>query len=290
MNNQVGKAPMLNGNFEIWKARMNNFLMAQGFKVWESMVTGSTIEEEESNVHNSIALKEILSGLPNPIKTKLEKCSSAKDMWDKLQDLHSKGALTMTSNKEDDGKQERNPEPIKEAENKNEDIKARENLEDEENEEDLQEDLKAKLEVALKQIRKLNKENKELKEQVQDGDYDFDKTRKEVDLFKLQVQERDEELTKIKEEFHQNKKRHHEEVISMTNQLDKGKKREYTLSSHLEQSHKDLNKLEVKIGQYKEEVFSLKSQLEEAKKQAQGGEKVMEALALLEGQVDEAEK
>ena len=63
----------------------------------------------------------------------------------------------MTSNKEDDGNQERNPKPIKEAENKNEDIKARENLEDEENEEDLQEDLKAKLEVVLKQIRQLNK-------------------------------------------------------------------------------------------------------------------------------------
>ena len=76
----------------------------------------------------------------------------------------------------------------------------------------------------------------------------------------------------------------------MTNQLDKAKKREETLSSYLEQRHEDLNKLERKIGQYKEEVSSLKSQREEAKKQAQGVEKVMEFFVLLEGKFDEAEK
>ena len=42
--------------------------------------------------------------------------------------------------------------------------------------------------------------------------------RKEVDFVKLQVQERDEDLTKIKEEFHQNKRKHPEEVLSMKNQ------------------------------------------------------------------------
>ena len=51
-----------------------------------------------------------------------------------------------------------------------------------------------------------------------------------------------------------------------------------------------MNKLEAEIGQYKEEVSSLRSQLEEARKQAQGAEKVMEALKFIEGQVDEAEK
>lgn len=51
-----------------------------------------------------------------------------------------------------------------------------------------------------------------------------------------------------------------------------------------------MNKLEVDIGQYKEEVSSLRSQLEEAMKQAQGAKKLMEALAFIEGQVDEAKK
>jgi len=111
--------------------------------------------------------------------------------------------------------------------------------------------------ATMEKINNLKKENDELKKTVQVGDQD--KTRTEVDLVKLQVQERDEELAKIKEEFYQNKRKHHEEVISMTNHLDKAKKQEDTLSSHHEQRHKILNKLEAEIGQYKEEVSSLRS-------------------------------
>ena len=64
----------------------------------------------------------------------------------------------------------------------------------------------------MEEINSLKKENEELMKKAQDGDQD--KTRKEVDLFKLQVQERDEDLTKLKEEFHENKRKHHKEVIS----------------------------------------------------------------------------
>ena len=63
---------------------------------------------------------------------------------------------------------------------------------------------------------------------------------RKLTFFKLQVQERDEELTKLKEEFHQNEGKHHEEVISMKNQLDRAKKRQETLSSHLEQTLEEL--------------------------------------------------
>lgn len=49
----------------------------------------------------------------------------------------------------------------------------------------------------MEEIRNLKKENEELKMKAQDCDHD--KTRKEVDLFKLQVQKIDEDLTKIKE-------------------------------------------------------------------------------------------
>jgi len=76
----------------------------------------------------------------------------------------------------------------------------------------------------------------------------------------------------------------------MTNQLDKAKKKKETLSSHLEQTLKSLNKLEADIGQYKEEVSYIRSQLEEARKQAQGDENVMQSLSSIEGQVDEAKK
>ena len=81
-------------------------------------------------------MKAILNGLPNSIKNNLGKCSSTKGIWDKLHDLHSKGALTMTISQEDDGNQEGNPEPIIEAENKNDDIKTVADQKDEENEKD----------------------------------------------------------------------------------------------------------------------------------------------------------
>ena len=154
------------------------------------------------------------------MKANLEKYLLEKIIWDKLHDLNSKGALTMTSSEEYDGKQEGNSKPIMEVENKNYDIKAKEDLEEEESKEDFEEDLLTKLIDAMEEINSLKKENGELNKRAQDGDH---KTRKEVDLFKLQIQEIDEELTKLKEELHRNKRKHHEEVISMTNQLDKAK-------------------------------------------------------------------
>jgi len=225
--------------------------------------------DEESKKYNAKAMKAILNGLPNSVKNNLGKYSSAKDIWDKLHDLHSKGALTMTINQEGD------PEPIIEAENENDDIKAEADLKDEENEKDFVEELLAQLMTAMEEINNLKKENEALKKIALDSDQD--QTSKKVDLIKLQVQERDEELAKLKKEFHQSKRKHHEEVISMTNQLNKAKKQQNTLSSQLDQRHKSVNKLEEEIGQYKVEVSSLKSQLQEARKQAQGAEKRMES-------------
>ena len=158
----------------------------------------------------------------------------------------------------------------------------------EENEKDFVEDLLAQLMVAMEEIINLEKENKELKKKALAGDQD--QTREKVDLVKVHIQERDEDLAKLKKEFHQRKRKQHEEVISMTNQFDKAKKQEDTLSSQLEQRHKSLNKLEEGIGQYKVEVSSLKSQLQEARKLEQGAKKTMEALVIIEEQVDEAEK
>ena len=103
----------------------------------------------------------------------------------------------MISSWENDGKQEGNLDPIEEGEDKSNNIKAKEALEDEENEKDFEEDLLTKLMATMEEINNLKKENKELKKKAQVGDQD--KTRKEVDLVKLQVQERDEELAKNKE-------------------------------------------------------------------------------------------
>jgi len=72
------------------------------------MITNDTMDKE-SKEYNTRAMKAILNGLPNSVKANFEKCLSTKFIWDKLHDLHSKGALTMISSQEDDGKQERSP-------------------------------------------------------------------------------------------------------------------------------------------------------------------------------------
>ena len=200
------EAPRFNGNFDIWEIKMRTFLKSQGIEIWESVIDDSKMDRETKE-YNAKAAKTILDGLSDSVKKNLGKYSSAKDIWDRLHELHSKGALTMSIS------QEENSEPIIEAENE------------------------------------------------------------KVDLIKLQVQERDEELAKLKKELDQSKRKHHEEVISMTNQLNKAKKQEDTLSNQLEQRHKRVNKLVEEIGQYKVEVSSLKSELQEAKKQAQEAKK-----------------
>lgn len=175
------EAPRLNGNFDIWEIKMRTFLQSEGIEIWESVIDDSKMDGEFKE-YNAKAAKTILDGLPDSVKKNLGKYSSAKDIWDKLHDLHEKGALTMTMN------QEENSKPIIEAENE------------------------------------------------------------KVYLIKLQVQERDEELAKLKKELDESRRKHHEGVISMTNQLNKAKKQEDALSSQLEQRHKRVNKLVEEIG------------------------------------------
>ena len=105
--NQFEEVPRFNGNFNIWEARMRNFLKTQGIEIWKSVIVDSMMDGE-SKEYNAKAMKAILNGLPDSIKNNLGKCSSAKGIWDKLHDLHSKGALTMTISQEDDGNLEGN--------------------------------------------------------------------------------------------------------------------------------------------------------------------------------------
>ena len=43
--NQFAKAPLFNGNFDIWVEIMRNFLKTQGIEVWKSVITNDTMDE-----------------------------------------------------------------------------------------------------------------------------------------------------------------------------------------------------------------------------------------------------
>lgn len=145
--------------------------------------------------------KDILNGLPNPIKVKLEKCSSTKYIWENIQDLHSKGLLVKISDQQDSSKELKdNLELENTTENKDEGTNyINEEDEEEKSELEIEIDLKTKFVASLEEICNLKNENEEIKKWVQNGDHDLDKTNEEVVLFKPQLQERDEELNNIKE-------------------------------------------------------------------------------------------
>ena len=187
-NNQFEKilfeAPRFNGNFYIWEIKMRTFLKSEGIEIWESVIDDSRMDRE-SKEYNAKEIKAILNGLLDSVKKNLGKYSSTKGIWNKLHDLQSKGALTITISQEDDGNLEGNPDPIIEAEHENDDIKSKIDLEDEDNEKDFVEELLTQLMTAMEEIKNLKKENEELKKTTLVGIQD--QTRKKVDLIKLQV-------------------------------------------------------------------------------------------------------
>ena len=44
--NLFAKAPLFNGKFDIWEARMRNLLKTQGIEVWKSVITHDTMDDE----------------------------------------------------------------------------------------------------------------------------------------------------------------------------------------------------------------------------------------------------
>ena len=91
--------PMFNGHnsfkYEMWSIRTEVFLQEQGHYIWLSVVTGYDRSKMENiaakkklNKNNKIAMDFIWEGLPNLVREKVGKCSSAKELWDKLHEIY----------------------------------------------------------------------------------------------------------------------------------------------------------------------------------------------------------
>jgi hypothetical protein len=92
--------PMFNGHngfkYDMWSRRTKVFLQEQGHYIWLLVVTGydsskreKTAAKKEMKKNNKIAMDFILEGLPNLVREKVGKCSSSKELWDKLHDIYS---------------------------------------------------------------------------------------------------------------------------------------------------------------------------------------------------------
>ena len=89
--------PQFDGNkYSFWIIRMKTYIQAQGFQIWQSIVDGykeptvsPTCEREiKLGQNNSKSKIAFLNGLCESVYTKVIYCKSAKEIWDKLQNIY----------------------------------------------------------------------------------------------------------------------------------------------------------------------------------------------------------
>jgi hypothetical protein len=89
--------PQFNGHkYAFWSIMMKTYIQAQGFEIWQSIVDGYTTpivlptndKAVKLDQNNSKAKNELLNGLSETIFTKVSHCKSAKEIWDKIQNIY----------------------------------------------------------------------------------------------------------------------------------------------------------------------------------------------------------
>jgi hypothetical protein len=82
--------------YSFWSIRMKRYIQEYGFQVWKSIVDGYTSptvpptndKEVKLGENNSKAKNALLNGPSDTVFTKVAHCKSAKDIWDKLQNIY----------------------------------------------------------------------------------------------------------------------------------------------------------------------------------------------------------
>jgi hypothetical protein len=257
--------PMFNGQngfkYEIWSRRTEVFLQAQGHYIWLSVVTGydsskreKTASKKELKKNNKIAMDFIWEGLPKPVREKVGKCSSAKELWDKLHDIYSSPIADSENAKEDaDTEQE-------------ERCSSCQTVSEEEEYDEAEVDYKQKLISAIKYLRKEREENKSSKKELMKQKQSVQGSKKDQQVIK-NLRAQLEEARRIEETLEYQKKCLEANIAA---QKEDAERRENILMDHLKERTNDLNQLEEEFGQeerrMEEEIIALKIQLEEAKR------------------------
>jgi hypothetical protein len=97
INSYKNKIPQFDGQkYAFWSIRLRTYIHAQGFQVWQSIADGYTTptvpptneKAIKLNENNSKATNALLNGLNDMVFTKVAHCKSAKEIWDKLQNIY----------------------------------------------------------------------------------------------------------------------------------------------------------------------------------------------------------
>jgi hypothetical protein len=91
MDYSENAVPMFNGKigfkYEMWSIRTEVFLHAEGHSIWLLVVRGydrskreKTASKKKLRKNKKIVMDFIWEGLPNPVREKVSKCSSTKEL------------------------------------------------------------------------------------------------------------------------------------------------------------------------------------------------------------------
>jgi hypothetical protein len=83
-------------NYSTWRIEMKVYLKTMGATIWKATIGGYVplknkskfAAQREGKKNDALALKTILSGLSSPIKESMGQCTSAKDLWLKLEETY----------------------------------------------------------------------------------------------------------------------------------------------------------------------------------------------------------
>jgi hypothetical protein len=83
-------------NYSTWRIEMRVYLKTMGVAIWKATIGGYVplnnkskfAAQREGKKNDALALKTILSGLSSPIKESMGQCTSAKDLWLKLEETY----------------------------------------------------------------------------------------------------------------------------------------------------------------------------------------------------------
>jgi hypothetical protein len=83
-------------NYSTWRIEMRVFLKTMGAAIWKANIGGyvslknksKLAAQREGKKNDALDVKKILSGLYSPIKERMGQCTSAKDLWLKLEETY----------------------------------------------------------------------------------------------------------------------------------------------------------------------------------------------------------
>ena len=93
MDHTKNGVPLFNeNNYALWKGRMEIYLLAQGYEVWDSTIQNGFTSDEQGKknlVNDAKAKNIIISTLIKSAYHKVLGCKTAKNVWDKLENIYA---------------------------------------------------------------------------------------------------------------------------------------------------------------------------------------------------------